>query len=432
MFPAYRPVCSAESGDAFYGLPSSVQFCSRCTLSNQRPASAIEYDHKIESRKTTLPINGELCDACKIHDLKHSKINWSDRESELRDLCDRYRRKDGRPDCLVPGSGGKDSIYAAHLLKHKYQMNPLTVTWAPHIYTRWGWENLQAWVHAGFDNYLFTPNGMTHRLLTRLALENLYHPFQPFIIGQKAFAPKLASELGIKLVFWGEPEAEDGNPIAEYGGSEQDWRYFCSGDVEKIYLSGFPVSVLMSEFGLSKADLHPYMPNDPDVLKEAEVDIRYMGYYELWHPQNNFYYAMNHTKFKPAPERTAGTYGRYSGIDDKVDDFHYFTTFIKFGIGRATYDSAQEVRNGDLERDEAVALIERYDGEYPARFEKECFDYLSINAEEFGRDVASRFERPIMDPEYFRMLTDHFRSPHLWRQAIDGSWELRNPIWLTG
>ena len=38
-------------------------------------------------------------------------------------------------------------------------MHPLTVTWAPHIYTPWGWENFQAWIHAGFDNY---PVSYTH------------------------------------------------------------------------------------------------------------------------------------------------------------------------------------------------------------------------------------------------------------------------------
>ena len=65
----------------------------------------------------------------------------------------------------MPGSGGKDSVYAAHLLKYKYGMHPLTCTWAPHIYTDWGWANHQAWVHAGFDNILFTPNGKIHKFL---------------------------------------------------------------------------------------------------------------------------------------------------------------------------------------------------------------------------------------------------------------------------
>ena len=63
--------------------------------------------------------------------------------------------------------------------------------------------------------YLCTPNGMTHRLLTRLATENLFHPFQPFILGQKQLAPKMAAKFGIPLVFYGENEAEFGNPIAD-------------------------------------------------------------------------------------------------------------------------------------------------------------------------------------------------------------------------
>ena len=53
-----------------------------------------------------------------------------------------------------------------------------------------------------------------------------------------------------------------------------------------------------------------------------------------------------------------------------MDDFHFYTTFIKFGIGRATHDAAQEIRNGEIDREEGVALIKQYDGEYPTRFSK--------------------------------------------------------------
>lgn len=37
--------------------------------------------------------------------------------------------------------------------------------------------------------------------------------------------------------------------------------------------------------------------------------------------------------------------------------FHYFTTLIKFGIGRATYDAAQEIRNGKITRSEGVSTL---------------------------------------------------------------------------
>ena len=90
-------------------------------------------------------------------------------------------------------------------------MNPLTVTWSPHLYTDIGFKNFQNWLHVGgFDNYLFTPNGETHRLLTRNAFLNLLHPFQPFILGQKTFATKMAARFNIPLIFYGEPPGEYG------------------------------------------------------------------------------------------------------------------------------------------------------------------------------------------------------------------------------
>ena len=83
-------------------------------------------------------------------------------------------------------------------------MNPLTITWAPNMYTDWGWKNFQSWIKAGFDNFLVTPNGRAHRLLTRLSVDNLLHPFQPFIIGQKSFVLKMALKMDIPLILNGE------------------------------------------------------------------------------------------------------------------------------------------------------------------------------------------------------------------------------------
>ena len=119
--------------------------------------------------------------------LKENKINWNAREKELTDLCNKHRKKNGY-DVIVPSSGGKDSGYVAHMLKYEFGMNPLTVTWAPHLYTEIGWKNLQDFINiGGFDNILFTPNGKLHRYLTSLAFKNLLHPFQPFIIGQNCW-----------------------------------------------------------------------------------------------------------------------------------------------------------------------------------------------------------------------------------------------------
>ena len=215
-FPRHLPVDysafapNVVERSAKYGLPTDVHFCNKCVISNQRPNSAQEYQHTQGSKKSTINFDNEgVCDACHAAEVKQ-KIDWESREKELVELCNRYRRDDGRYDCIVPGSGGKDSFYAAHVLKYKYGMHPLTVTWAPHVYTPWGWSNFQKWIHAGFDNVLVTPNGRVHRLITRLAVETIFHPFQPFIIGQKALAPKMSALYDVPLVFYGENESPSG------------------------------------------------------------------------------------------------------------------------------------------------------------------------------------------------------------------------------
>jgi N-acetyl sugar amidotransferase len=418
----------SEQLEAKYGLPREVAFCKRCVISNQRPNSAVEYAHTKDSKKATIHFDAEgVCDACRFAEKKRSGIDWAERERALRELCDRYRKHDGSYDCLVPGSGGKDSFYAAHVLKTKYGMHPLTCTWAPHIYTDWGWKNQQAWIHAGFDNYLCTPNGRVHRLLTRLAVDNLFHPFQAFMFGQKALAPRMAIRFDLPLVFYGENEAEYGNPIGDTTKAQRDWSYFSGDDPSKIFLGGVSLAELTGRYGLDLNDLQPYLPADPAQLAAKQVEVHYLGYYLKWHPQSCYYYAVEHGGFQAAPERTPGTYSKYNSIDDRIDDFHYHTTFIKFGLGRATYDAAQEIRSGDIDRDEGVALVKRYDGEFPERFADEIFRYLSIGEKEFP--VASKaFEQPTMDRAYYDALAERFRSPHLWKKD-GGTWKLRHTVY---
>ncbi len=414
--------------DAFYGLPSEVKFCSNCVMSNQRPNSSQEYKHTSDTKKNTIRFDDEnVCDACRVAERKTTDIDWEMRELELEELCASHKNPGAGYDCLVPGSGGKDSFYTAHILKYKYGMNPLTVTWAPHRYTDWGWKNFQAWVDAGFDNYLMTPNPRTHRLLTRLAIETIFHPFQPFILGQKALAPRMAALFNIPLVFYGENEAEYGNPMKDNESAKRNLEYFAGGESDELFLGGVSIEELQKAYGVDGSDLEAYMPISTDVVGRQNIEVHYLGYYLPWHPQGAYYYAVENGGFQASPERNTGTYSKYQSIDDKIDDFHYYTTFIKFGVGRATHDAAQEIRNNEITRDEGVRLVQKFDGEYPERFADEIFSYLSLPKEQYP--IASlQFDQPIIDREYFDVLADKFRSPHLWEND-GGQWKLRYAVW---
>jgi N-acetyl sugar amidotransferase len=397
-----------EELEVKYGLPCQVKFCKKCVVSNQRPNSTIEFFNTGRQKKETINFDeNDICDACKMAE-KKKDIDWKKREVELLKLLDKYRSKDGSYDCIVPGSGGKDSCYASWLLKYKYNMHPLTVTWAPHLYTDVGLKNFRSWTNL-VDNFLFMPNGKVHRLLTKLAVENLLHPFQPFIIGQKNLAPKMSVLHKIPLVFFGENEAEYGNPLADNATSLRSNAYYTCDDYSKIYLGGVSVKELISNYGLSMVDLEPYFPVSLKDLMQVGTEVHYLGYYIRWTPQECYYHAVEKCEFSANPERTEGTYSKYNSLDDKIDGFHYYTTYIKFGIGRATYDSAQEIRNDHLTRQEGVALVHRFDGEFPKKYFKEILEYLD------------------MTEGHFWQLINAARSPHLWKKE-NNEWKLRYKV----
>jgi hypothetical protein len=147
-----------------------------------------------------------------------------------------------------------------------------------------------------------------------------------------------------------------------------------------------------------------------EIVTREKINVHYLGFYLKWDPQECFYYAAENTGFKPNTQRTEGSYSKYSSIDDKVDPFHYFTTLIKFGLGRASYDAAQEIRNNKITREEGVELVRQYDTEFPSTYFKDFLKYVDLS-----------------EPMFFELL-DQFRSPHIWVKGAN-EWKLRHQVW---
>lgn len=374
-----------------YNLPTEVKYCKKCTVSNQRP-------------RITFDEHG-VCSACNFAEYKRHKIDWEARERELVELCNKYRKNNGEYDVIVPCSGGKDGSFVAHQLKYKYGMNPLTVTWAPLWATEIGRRNLDAFIRSGMDNVLGTPNGVVTRKLTRLSFQHLGDPFQPFIYGQTNFPLSMAIKHNVSLIMYGE------NGEVEYGGDMKNAHRPDREikDHDKHYFSGLPPEFWV-EHGLSANDLKPFMaPRYEDILNNKTA-IHFFGYYKFWDPQENYYYCREHTGFTPNTERSEGTYSKYASLDDRIDGFHYYLGFIKFGIGRTTSDTAHEIRDGKITREEGLALVKRYDGEFPKRHFQEFLDYCSITEDDFHEVI------------------DSWRSDHLWVREGD-EWKLRHASW---
>lgn len=374
-----------------YNLPEEIKFCKKCTISNQRPR--ITFDEY------------GVCSACNYAEYKRTKVNWDERESELIELCKRHRKNNGEYDVIVPCSGGKDGSFVAHMLKYKYGMNPLAVTWAPLKATTLGRQNLDAFIASGFNHIMGTPNPQVTRKLTNLAFTHLGDPFQPFIYGQTNFPLHMAVKHNVQLIMYGE------NGEVEYGGNMKN-AFRPTRDIEDHddhYFSGLPPQ-FWTEHGVSESDLYPFMSPKFDDIKRNNTEIHFFGYYKFWDPQENYYYCREHTGFTPNTERSEGTYSKYASLDDQIDGFHYYLAYIKFGIGRTTSDTAHEIRDGKITRDEGIALIKRYDHEFPKKYYKEFLDFCSITDEQV-QDVI-----------------DSWRSGHIWKKDGD-VWELRKPIW---
>lgn len=378
-------------------LPKDVQFCRNCVVSNQRPRTEFDEDG--------------VCSACQWAYEKDHVVDWEKREHELVELCDRYRSRNGSFDVVVPGSGGKDSAYVAHQLKHRYGMHPLCITWSPFEYTDIGWQNLQSFTHSGFTNILGQPDQKIHRKLAALALELKGDPWEPFTYGQKAWAFHIAINFGIALIMYGE------NGELEYGGSTRYKHQPKEGpeEWEKFYFKGANVDHLVEiglERGLFEKDeiepgmLQLYKSPPLNVVERSNTEMHWYSYYNNWTPQENYYYAVEHTGFKPNPEgRSEGTYTKYVSLDDKLDGFHWYLSYMKFGMGRASRDAQTDIRRHHITREEGVALVQRYDGEFPKNHFQWFLDYLDISE------------------QFFWEVCDSYR-------ALSNVWEQENGEWI--
>ena len=376
-----------------------VKFCKKCVLSNQRPRT--EFDE-----------NG-VCSACNYKERKKT-IDWEGRNSELKELCNKFRSRNGQYDVIVPGSGGKDSAYVAHILKSEFNMHPLCVTWAPHEYTSIGKKNFDDFTKSGFDNITCFQDGRVHRKLSLLGFEYVADNFLPFVHGQKAYAFNLSVKLNIPLMFYGEC-----GPV-EYGGDTKnkidkpkesfenwDFDYLKGVNIDKILKKGLEVGILTKEDLNKSFDFYRH-PTKKEIDRVG-CEMHWMSYYKEWLPQENYYCSTENTGFTPKLGRSESTYTRFASLDDSTDGVHWLLGYVKFGLGRATSDAAHEVRDGHISREEGVELVRRFDGEFPKKFFKLFLDYCSITEEDFWE------------------ICETWRAEHIWIKK-ENNWVLKSQV----
>ena len=368
----------------------TIRFCTRCLTSSARPR--VVFDE-----------NG-VCNACHTADLKRT-IDWAARRRELEELVAPHRGRDGRYDCIVPWSGGKDSSSIAWRLKFKLGLNPLLVTFSPLIPNEVGAHNREQMIQAGFDNLMVRPNQKVSRHLARRFFTERGNPKVHWDAAVNAVPIQVAVNYNVPLVFY----AEHGE--SEYGGrllSDEHRKIRDFTEVIEHQIGDDPLNWV--DDVVEPGDLCPYLYPSLDAVQSLGVKALYFAYFFRWSMFENYEYIKDKIDFRLAPQgRTDGTFTNFDSLDDKIDDVYYYMQYIKFGFGRATRDASRLIHNNHMTREEAVLLAKKYDGEFPGTHYKDVLDYLSMSSDEFAQ------------------IVDLHRNREIWRMA-GNEWQLRHPI----
>jgi N-acetyl sugar amidotransferase len=299
-----------------------------------------------------------ICQACQSSEQK-IHINWLERELELRKILESAKASAGNNyDCIVPISGGKDSVYQLHVLVKVYGMKPLAVTFSHNWYSETGWYNLQnALQEFNVDHIMFTPN---RDLVNRIANRSLgaigdacWHCHS----GVGAFPLQAAVRFNIPLLIWGESIAESsGRASYKDPAHKFDREYFI-----KVSAKRQPNEMVCET--LSERDLYPFNVPTIEEIQRVGVYGIHLGDYIFWDEERQTEFICQEYGWKET--EMEGAYKGYKSAECIMAGVHDFTCYLKRGYGRSTFQACFDVRNGLMSREEGFKLAQAIDSERP-------------------------------------------------------------------
>ena len=344
-----------------------IFWCKKCVVMSTRPR--ITFDER------------GYCSACQWSE-KKKKLDWSLREKSLLNLLEKHKSKNNHYDCIVAVSGGKDGSYISYNLKHKYNLNPLTVTVRPVTETDIGKKNLNNFIQSGYSNILISPDLEAMRVLNKLGLIEMGFPYYGWLITVHTAVIRVAMQFGISLIFY----SEDGE--VEYGG---DAKHINDGVYSVDYMKaaylegGYDKILKLSK--LNEKQLYWFKFPTKEELDKINLEITHYSFYENWDPYRNYQIAKKFCGLIENTELNEGTYTNFAQNDQKLYALHVYFMYLKFGFGRTTQDAAIDIRRGSLSRDQAIRLIKLYDDFYPENLFAEYCHYYKMSMSDFLENI---------------------------------------------
>ena len=369
-----------------------MRYCKRCVLPSTKPGLVIDSDG--------------VCSACRSVENKHL-IDWGARESKLRKLCDQIRGSNGNSyECIVPVSGGKDSMYQVYMMSKVYDLRVLCINVTSHLQTYEGIHNLNSMVtNLGVDLIKINVRPSIQQKIRRFALFELGNP--NYAEHHVVFAAVARASLyySAPLVVWGEDIAtEFGGNVAD--SSKED------GSAADLINNDLFMNQNFSEFvggRVDKKSLFFYDHPDIKIFKQKNIKSIYLGFYHWWDGHKNYELAK---KFGFIPRRNGALSGNildYDNIDEKLCELHIWFKFLKFGFWRPTDQCCYQIWNGRMSREEAVEHVLARQYEFPYEYFDEFLNYHQISEREFHE------------------CEERWRNPDIWHKK-NGMWRLNNEL----
>lgn len=344
---------------------------------------------------------GGECTGCQMARVKTAipPAEWSRRRELLRNILDRYRSRDGsRHDCVIAVSGGKDSYFQTHVLKHEFGMNPLLVTYNGNNWTPVGWRNMLRMKEVfDCDHVIVQPAVNTLKKLNRLAFRIMGDMNWHAHVGIMTAPVRVAAQYGIPLVFYGEHGYLD--LCGQF--SMDDFPEISYRDRLEHFARGYEWNYFVGRENLTSADMICWKYPDDQVLFDLDLRGIFLGNYVYWEANDHTRMVIERYGFEVNDIPFDRTYRKMSNLDDMHENgVHDYLKYIKFGYGRATDHTCKDIRAGLMSREKAIELVNHYDPVKPG-------------------DLARWLEYVGMTEEEFDAVADTFRDPRVWRLEHD-------------
>lgn len=369
-----------------------MKYCARCVTPQNRPNIRFDDAGRCNCAGGECPM----------------QIDWNARAAAFRALVEETKARRGAYDCIIPVSGGKDSTWqVVTCLEHG--LRPLCVTSRPPRRTALGEKNLRNLVKLGVDHFDVTINPHVEKRFLYEALRRFGSPAIPVHMAIFSIPLRLAVDMRIPLVVWGE------NSAREYGGEERD-RVSDELNDRWILKYGVTFGTRVEDWvsdDLSREDLTQYTWPSDDERRAAGVRSMFLGSFFRWDP-DMAYCVAKRQGFTPSADGALTGHYDFADLDDAFLAIHHWLKWYKFGFTRAFDNLSLEIRGGRMTRGEAIERLRELGEQRPDEAIGAFCEHVGITREHF-------FE-----------VVERFRNPEVWTRRNDGAWVIEDflvPDW---